>query len=488
MDTVKAMREWAENVDLIGTFKLSDGFSVWWMMDQWLHKSRGYYSNFDDIIKGIERKPSWKIYLTKYFFRLRFWLRRILSHNFPITIGRKVLFINSIKWDGENDLFFNSAMKYFDNACLVDYPTDYAAYWSVKRIFEKRKLTGNHLILEMFYDPSYKKEVKKIQERYEEMKKDKFFLDNSTRMWPALKPQMDFYVYHRMESHIRNYMALKKMVKIDKPEALVFGGEGGLYGNMCSYIGYLFNIPVIGLMHGSMNYDAKLVHYNDGCPKATKICVWGSYFKDWMIKYSGYDSKHISVIGNIKMDDFKKWDKGKVCCELGLVADKPIIAVLDQNEIDMRYVVDECKKYYPQTMVALHPARIDKEFYKDVKTIVPTRDYLKLLSCCDLVVSFGSTGVLDSMFYDKPIILVPVKDDYWDARILTDYYSEGIGVVCEDDFKENLKLALKDPFKEKRRDYIKSHLYKIDGNATKRFVDVIKHAIEIGWNNSTSFD
>ena len=477
MDTVKIMRGWAEKVDLINTLKLSDGFSVWWMMDQWLHKSRGYYSTFDDIMNHIERKPSKKIYLAKYFFRLRFWLRRWACLNFPVIKDKKILFINSIKWDGTKDLFFNPVMRYFDNSCLVDYPTDYATYWSIKRIFEKRKLT-NHLILEMFYDSSYKNEVTMIQQRYNKMINDESFLKNSKDIWPMLKPQMDFYIYHRMESHIRNYMALKKMVSIEKPKALIFGGEGGLYGNICSYIGKLYNTPSIGIMHGSINYDAKLVHYNDGCPKSTKICVWGSHFKDWMIKHSGYDDTHIDVTGNIRMDSFKKYDKNKVCSEFGLDSKKPIIIVLDQNEIDLRDAAKKCNDLYPQTIVALHPARMDKKYY-NIKTVISTEDYLKVLSACDLVVSFGSTGALDSMFYNKPIMLVPVKDDYWDARVLTDYYSEGIGIVCEenDDYFEKIELALTDPLKDKREAYIESHLYKIDGKATLRFANIIKDAI-----------
>ena len=475
MDTVKIMRDWAEKTDLINTLKLSDGFSVWWMMDQWLHKSRGYYNTFDDVINKIKRKPSKKIYLTKYFFRLRFWLRRLACFNFPVVKGKKTLFINSIKWDGTRDLFFNPVMKYFNNSCLVDYPTDYAAYWSIKRIFEKRKL-GNNLILEMFYDSSYKKEVTMIQQRYNKIVNDSF-LKNSKGIWPEIKPQMDFYIHNRMESHIRNYMALKKMVSIEKPEALIFGGEGGLYGNMCSYIGKLYNIPSIGIMHGSLNYDAKLVHYNDGCPKATKICVWGSYFKSWMMKYSDYDATDIDVIGNIRMDSFERYDKDKICLEFGLDSKQPIIIVLDQNEIDLRDVANECNELY-QTIIALHPARIDKKYY-NIKTVVSTEDYLKVLSVCDLVVTFGSTGVLDSMFYNKPIMLVPVKDDYWDARVLTDYYSEGIGVVCEENYNyfEKIELALTDPLKDKREVYIERHLYKIDGKATKRFANVIKDAI-----------
>lgn len=468
MDTIKMMREWADKSTIKNWLTLEDGFSIWWMMDEWLHKSIIYFSNFDDVIKGIKRKPSKKIYLLKYFHRLRYKLRRNISMTREFKKGCVLFFGSPVQKNEDN--IFRPLFDKFEDKIIVDFPSDYDDKFYLRRAWDKLEVKDT-ILLEEFYNPEYKTQLKIAKKLYKLLKEDNYFLKASKHIWPAIKPQMDFYFNHRFEAHLRNYYSLKNMVDTLEPSIIVYGGEGGVLGNILAHIGKMYNIPVIGIMHGSLKYDGKLVHYNDGCPKATKLCVWGKYHKDWLVKYSGYNPTDITVTGNFRFDNFKK--KG----EMG---DK--ILILDQNEEgDLLQIATSCLIFYGDTIVAIHPARKNRKFYEQIPIVESTEDYIDELSNSKLIVSFCSTGVLDSMFYDKPLLLVKLKDAKWDPTKLCDYYQEKIGVIYtqgKDNLYDKIRLALKDPYKKRRHEYIKSHLYKMDGKSTDRIIKVIKNEMQ----------
>jgi UDP-N-acetylglucosamine 2-epimerase len=88
-----------------------------------------------------------------------------------------------------------------------------------------------------------------------------------------------------------------------------------------------------------------------------------------------------------------------------------------------------------------------------------------------------STTAMEAAALNKPVIALDLSGDQDTAR----YVSEGIaiGVYKSDDLTTAIKNLLEnDSLLAKRREsYVLEHLYKIDGKASERVVDLIIKAI-----------
>ena len=96
---------------------------------------------------------------------------------------------------------------------------------------------------------------------------------------------------------------------------------------------------------------------------------------------------------------------------------------------------------------------------------------------CDLLITRHSTTGLEAVALNKPVIVLNLDDgtDY------AGYVKEGVarGVYKDDDLTTAIKELLQDDtYLAKNRDrYIEKYLYKIDGKAYERVVDVIENML-----------
>jgi 3-deoxy-D-manno-octulosonic-acid transferase len=92
-----------------------------------------------------------------------------------------------------------------------------------------------------------------------------------------------------------------------------------------------------------------------------------------------------------------------------------------------------------------------------------------------------STTALEAMILDKPVIIV----DFIKNPFPTPYTESGaaIGVYKEEDLAPTIEKVLHNQkvqkeLKNNRKQFVYEHAYKIDGQASKRVVDLIKLMIQ----------
>jgi len=95
------------------------------------------------------------------------------------------------------------------------------------------------------------------------------------------------------------------------------------------------------------------------------------------------------------------------------------------------------------------------------------------INLCDLLITRHSTTAMEAVALNKPVIILNLSED----QDIIEYVKEGValGVYRDLDLSSTIQKLLdgKDELSENREKYIENFLYKIDGKAAKRVVDVI---------------
>jgi len=134
-------------------------------------------------------------------------------------------------------------------------------------------------------------------------------------------------------------------------------------------------------------------------------------------------------------------------------------------------------------VIKQHPAESEKftdEIMRqikdyDINAIVTPKnsDTYEQLFVCDLMITRHSTTAMEAVALGKPVIILNLsgKPDP------VEYVEEGValGVYKEADLCVTIKRLLRDDseLSPKREQYIEKYLYKIDGKATQRVIDII---------------
>jgi CDP-glycerol glycerophosphotransferase (TagB/SpsB family) len=228
---------------------------------------------------------------------------------------------------------------------------------------------------------------------------------------------------------------------------------------------------------------------------ADYFLVSGTKFKD--LKKNTKDSKEIIVTGQPRYDILshadKIYDKNKIFKQLNLDSSKKMILwttqthgfPLDENKKNIFVVYNVVKSLKNvQLVIKLHPAEDQNASqYKKDKPFEPViiggkADTYGLLYACDLMITRHSTTAMEAVALNKPVIILNLSGE----PDPVDYVKEGValGVYKEEDLKPAIEKLLKDDSElaKNRGRYIEKYLYKIDGKATERVVNLIMQRIE----------
>jgi UDP-N-acetylglucosamine:LPS N-acetylglucosamine transferase len=140
-------------------------------------------------------------------------------------------------------------------------------------------------------------------------------------------------------------------------------------------------------------------------------------------------------------------------------------------------------------IIKQHPAETEdhtaliKDFlnHNDVNSILTAKDSdtYEQLFACDLMITRHSTTALEAVAMGKPVIILNLSKE----SDIVDYVSEKVaaGVYEKKKLRETILRLLDDDkeLKKNREAYLDRHLFKIDGKATDRVVDVIDQMIDL---------
>jgi hypothetical protein len=314
---------------------------------------------------------------------------------------------------------------------------------------------------------------------------------------------------------------MKRLLSAQKPNAIVITEETVVDGRAITVVGRSLGIPILCLQHGitgakgMTDYDHNADDFGPNCestapycPIPDKIALYGDFYKRACIQVSKYPKNILAVTGSPRYDILASADKifkrAAVYKELSSLSDytldstkKTVLLLtqplpsIEERKLVLKHTYSVVKNLNDvQLIVKLHPGELNDKLHKKLSkelglknvVIVKNFDTFKLLFSCDLVVAASSTTLLEATALNKPIILLDFfKKGYGDFLQCKEAMKE---VTTQDELADAVTTMLFDSnylrgTYKSRSDFRNDHLYKIDGQASKRVADLINNMTKV---------
>ena len=228
------------------------------------------------------------------------------------------------------------------------------------------------------------------------------------------------------------------------------------------------------------------------------LCT-GQKFREIKRKYK--TAKNVVVTGQPRYDILhhadKIYSKEKFLKKYKINSNHKIIlwitqchALSDEENIkNFKAVFETMENLKNATLIIKqHPAeggeytKMIKEYLSNYKISVvltpKNSDTYEQLFACDLMITRHSTTAMEAIALNKPVIILNLSGEPDPVN----YVEEGValGVYKDEDLKLTIKKLLRDNsmLAKNRERYIEKYLYKIDGKATERVVNLIEEMTE----------
>lgn len=218
----------------------------------------------------------------------------------------------------------------------------------------------------------------------------------------------------------------------------------------------------------------------------------------------GVPAEKIFITGQPRFDLVwqKEFHRERILKELGIPENKGIVILATQPLLGFLWKEEEWERFietvvramddYPeeQLVLKLHPNE-SLEDYQELLTrmkcnnkvvICQNIDLYELLHACDLLMTVHSTVALEAMLFNKPVICL----DFTGRNIFQSFYTESgaaISVRSEGELSPAIQKALYDPRardeqEQNMKRFVSKHVYKPDGQVSKRVAELIIQLIE----------
>jgi len=247
-----------------------------------------------------------------------------------------------------------------------------------------------------------------------------------------------------------------------------------------------------------INNMANHIHnfFNEGSGGCTNIAVMGDYFKDMFLKKGVPEDKiHVTGLPKFDLTINRCFNKSVFLQKLGLDSNKKVVSLLTDAAVEHRLWtrnqrIDFIKKIIStfknlpeiQLIIKVHPIEDMTDYIYLAKTmgynaiISKEIDLYDVIDSSDAVISGISTAGLESLLFNKPLI---ISNFYKDPEYIP-YISSGvaIGVYHGGDLISAIDMAINDDrvknrMKFKSKDFIYNYAYLNDGLASKRVAELI---------------
>ncbi len=529
-----------------------DGFSIWWLMENWLYYSPirpmkpaletiaalkhiidstpGYVAFSDDgspvsdairLISGNRAMPVktgssyWKAraLAMRMFFDLSFSLRKavwnMLSSIFKPAAGRgKIVLFSVYDWevlrkDGKiirQDTYIAPLLKHLGKKGVKIMGIPVGRFLGIRNTLNKLTSGMKFRTIESYPIDAEKfcKIRKKIEHMWATTRENQRFVESmnfcGVNIYELALKQFDAYFFGRWKSHLRDYMLLESMLSAEKPRVAVYPAEMSEFGREIFYIASKLKIRSIAMQHGVFGNRLNVYHTRkelEGryrCPIPDKTAVYGSAFKDTLVKGCNYPVNAVVVTGAQRFDrimergeDIRKALSIPEIKRIVVLATSPVSR--SENDALARAVFSAVKQFSDvQLVVKIHPNESSGLYNKikaDVKSdaiLTKNIDLYDALRSCDAAITYLSTAGMEALLLNKPLIVVNLTG----RPDVVPYVKEkaAIGVYKEEDIEKALRTVLYGNWKKElcrgMNEFVEKYAYKNDGMASKRIVRLIK--------------
>jgi len=424
----------------------------------------------------------------------------------------------------KGDAFFDSVISLLresdENEIITTYPLGYSIL-GIKVIIDKRKTQKDiiHKPFDAYWSldvwKKRRKAKKDFSNRWNYIKNDENFkklLHYKDVKFDLIENRLAYYFTTVFGIMVEYIEMAKRMIEEEKPDLILILNEYGRFERALVIAGTLRSVPVLAVQHGVIHPTHEgYIHAHDEispegsvkapyCPIPDITAVYGTYHKDLLTKVSAYPEDSVVVTGQPRYDTLyhadKIYDKEKKIREYNTNLEHKIIlwttqchGLSDEENIkNFKVIFETMQNLKDRTLIIKqHPGegkRYTKmirnylEKYKANAIITPKdSDTYELLFVCDLMITRHSTTAMEAVALNKPVVILNLSGE----PDPVEYVMEGValGVYSEEDLRPAIEKLLKDDSElaRNRAKYIEKYLYKIDGKATERVVDLIGEMI-----------
>lgn len=333
-----------------------------------------------------------------------------------------------------------------------------------------------------------------------ESKKVELFTFNGENYWRFLKSELNFLFSKEMLAIlITYYLTFKKIIETCKIKVVYFTALGGFYETLLLAAVYRLDKKIVHSPHG---YGDRSFIVRDEFIRNVSFAAWGNEEKQRLLKL-GITDENIFTTGPPLFDKIVKYRKR------GMRKFKTTVALMTQPLVEEQHMREKeyfnyIRKFLAQInkaknvgriVVKLHPRERYKSRYKSIvkslglKNVKVTQEPGKealysILSDSDLLISYGSTTDIECLMLGKNVVNIDgLKKGPQAEAAKRDKYREVVTVIDKDsDLTSTITKILTDKnlqkkLKQKRRKYLATSFYKIDGKAHERVADLIKSLV-----------
>ena len=364
------------------------------------------------------------------------------------------------------------------------------------------------------------KAAKNYEKEWEKFKNNKEFIDslkkdyNGIQLSALLNDYFEKLFKYRTFSPVLDIELMKRAIEVENPDLVLISCGYCQLGRAAIIAGKLKNFPTLEVQHGNIGPSHRgYMHAKDEispegsvnspyCPIPDKTTVYGNYYKYLLTKVTAYPENSVVVTGQPRYDILaeadKIFDKDKFFSRYKINRTHKIIlwttqchGISDEENIKNFKAVFEIMQDLKDTTLVIkqHPNE-EKKYTKMIKdylnkydlemnTVITPKssDTYEQLFGCDLMITRHSTTAMEAVALNKPVIILNLSGE----PDPVEYVKEGValGVYKEDDLKTAIgRLLMNDSeLAKNRKKYIEKYLYKIDGEATERVVNLIEGMI-----------
>ena len=362
------------------------------------------------------------------------------------------------------------------------------------------------------------KAAKKYKEKWHNLKNNEEFIESLNmdcggfNLSELLTDYFEKLFKYRTFRPILYIELMKRAIEIEKPDLLLITCGYCALGRAAVIAGKLKDVPTLEIQHGVINaYHPGYMYVEDEispeggvkspyCPLPDKTAVYGNYHKELLTKVSTYPENSVVVTGQPRYDFLchadKIYSKERFLSKYNINQNNRIILWTtqchvisdDENVRNFETVFRTMQNLKDLSLVIKqHPnegrsyTKMIRDYlnkYKVGAVITPkSSDTYEQLFACDLMITRHSTTAMEAVALNKPVIILNLSGE----PDTVEYVKEGValGVYDEKDLEATIKKLLKDDSElvKNRKKYIEKYLYKIDGMATERVVNLIEETI-----------
>lgn len=512
-----------------------ENVEMWWIVDP------GFYLSVNRIARRIDASPirlhlRWVVHEPVEFLLdiSRTLLIRVLKGIFPRRRENKqkscnlpkILFTaQDLQWRSirdyktnsmkKSDAFFDSIINLAENKYKLKgiFPLN-PSLLSLRTFFDKlRTWHIPHTPFDMYWSlTAWKKKTESsnhFREAWKLLASDEKFKElceyDGKNIYKLIEKELKYYFYFLFPLVVKHIEITKRMIEKEDPNLILMLNEYGTFQRALLMAGREKGVPVVAIQHGIITPTHR--GYMFGKEEKGKIvlpdmtCVYGQYHYDLITQNSIYEPTQVTVTGQPRYDilyhadrmyskeQFLKTHHIDPTHKIVLWATQCHGLTNEENRKNFEVVFKTMESVKDVTLIIKqHPGEGEpytgmiEKWLKTFKihTVLTPRssDTYEQLFICDVMMTKNSTTAMEAIALDKPVVVLNLSGE----PDVVDYVPEGValGVYREEDLKPALLTLLKDSSElaENRKNYIEKYLYKIDGKASERVVNVMETLIE----------